>query len=177
MPSSTLNLPGLPPSPRCSPEESRSRRTTWSWPLSAAAILISTGSKDCCELMARPLFLFLSLLLSSCVSASATQTTELPPPRVIERTQTPFSTDTAAPTFLPSPTTAIPSTESPTAPPPTHSPTTAPTLAAPASTAASAPATAALAPTTAPVAGVSSHVYSRPIIIANYLAWYDTGSW
>lgn len=127
--------------------------------------------------MARPLFLFLSFLLFSCVSASATQTTELPPPRVIERTQTPFPTDTAAPTFLPSPTTAIPSTESPTAPPPTDSPTAAPTFAVPASTAASAPTPVTLAPTTAPVAGVSSHVYSRPIIIANYLAWYDTGSW
>ncbi len=127
--------------------------------------------------MARPLFFFLSLLLFSCVSASATQTTELPPPRVIERTQTPFPTDTAAPTFFPSPTTSLPSTESPTAPPPIDSPTAAPTLAVPASTVASAPTTAALAPTTAPVAVPSAHDYSRPIIIANYLAWYDTGSW
>ena len=127
--------------------------------------------------MARRLFLFLSLLLFSCVSASATQNPELPPPRVIERTQTPFRTDTAAPTFLPSPTTAIPSTESPTAPPPTDSPTTAPTLAVPASTAASAPTPVTLASTTAPVAAGSAHDYSRPIIIANYLAWYDTGSW
>ncbi len=133
--------------------------------------------------MRRILFL-LSFVLAACASGStapATQVVELPPPKVIERTSTPIPSDT------PTITLTVTNTLTPTATD-TATATSAPSDTATASVRASSPpVTAAASPgvtvtvsvqnsptsTLAPVA----HPYSSPIIIANYLAWFDTGSW
>lgn len=88
-------------------------------------------------------------------------------------TATALPTETApppTPTLEPSPSVVVPSA----------TPITTPTTAQPSAV----PATAA--PATAPVAQVtqsvnaavgSGHVYFPPVVMANYLPWYDTGSW
>lgn len=90
-------------------------------------------------------------ILDACAAVPAQPDTGLPPPRVIERTITPQPSDAPSPTLAPSA----------TPPPPTAAPIN--------SSAASVPAR--------PAVPSVPHAYGRPIILANYMAWYDTGSW
>jgi hypothetical protein len=137
----------------------------------------------------RRLIFFLPFLVA-CANAStqiAEQPhTELPPPRVVQLSSTPrpTHTPTLTSTFTPFP---LPSdTASPTI---TLTQTTAPSSTASA-TLAPKPSSSSIAntqpsntqttqlpnnPTPSPVP--VAHPYSRPIIVANYLAWYDPTSW
>ncbi len=157
--------------------------------------------------MRRILFLlpFVLAACASGSSVPATQVVELPPPKVVERTSTPIPSDTPTQTLTPSATNTPTPTDTATAIATIVPSDTATAVASPRATrplspsspraeqyvasprATRPPVTAAASPgvtvtvsaNSSPTAAVApvAHVYSSPIIIANYLAWFDTGSW
>ncbi|HLB50023.1 MAG TPA: hypothetical protein VJL59_23630 [Anaerolineales bacterium] len=137
--------------------------------------------------MRRILFL-LPFVLAACASGSsvpATQVVELPPPKVVERTSTPIPSDTPTQTLTPSATNTPTPTDTATAIATIVPSDTATAVASPRAT--RPPVTAAASPGVTVTVSVNSsptstlapvaHVYSSPIIIANYLTWFDAGSW
>lgn len=132
----------------------------------------------------RRILLLLPLVLAACASPAPTPTqlAELPPPKVVERTSTPMPSDT--PTLTPTATnTPTPTaTDTPTVTLTPGASSTAALTLQPTKAATQPPNNPTTQPSNTPAAAVPSpasaaHVYSSPVIIANYLAWFDAGSW
>ncbi|MBM4425222.1 MAG: hypothetical protein FJ030_17890 [Chloroflexi bacterium] len=132
----------------------------------------------------RCIAIVIALALTACVRAPApaTQVITLPPPKVVERTATPIPPDTPAPTLTSAQTHTASPTDTPTltATPPFAGTTSASLTPQPPNNLTTQPPSHLTTPLPnhpATQPPNTAHSYSSPIILANYLAWFDSGSW